>query len=183
MVRGKRLLSLLLVCVLFFSLALQCQASEINKTREKGEKLKEQKKEAEQMKNDLAKELDELLGEMEQLEKEISEKEEELFAKEEELMSAQVEENNQYESMKKRIKYMYENKINNVKENAELTQCYAVAEYFEAASLYKAYASNGNTDKAQKYLDVMAKAYSEMGDVSYLAEDIDARLGITDLLK
>ena len=81
------------------------------------------------------------------------------------------------------IKYMYENKINNVKENAELTQCYAVAEYFEAASLYKAYASNGNTDKAQKYLDVMAKAYSEMGDVSYLAEDIDARLGITDLLK
>lgn len=81
------------------------------------------------------------------------------------------------------IKYMYENKINDVKENTELTQCYAVAEYFEAASLYKAYVSSGNNDKAQKYLDVMEKAYSEMGDVSYLAEDIDTRLEITDLMK
>lgn len=107
--RGKRLLSFLLVCVMLFSLALQCQATEINKTREKGEKLKEQKEEAEQLKSDLAKQLNGLLDEMEALENKISVKEEELFAKEEELMSAQVEENNQYESMKKRIKYMYEN--------------------------------------------------------------------------
>lgn len=107
--RGKRLLSFLLVCVMLFSLALQCHATEINKTREKGEKLKEQKEEAEQLKSDLAKQLNGLLDEMEALENKISAKEEELFAKEEELMSAQVEENNQYESMKKRIKYMYEN--------------------------------------------------------------------------
>lgn len=80
------------------------------------------------------------------------------------------------------IKYMYENKINDVRENTELTQCYAVAEYFEAASLYKAYVIKGNADKAQKYLEVMAKAYSEMGDVSYLAEDIDAKLGIAEVI-
>jgi len=109
MVRGKRFLSLLLVCVMFFSLALQCQATEINQTREQGEKLKKQKKEAEQIKSNLAEQLDGLLDEMEELEKQISEKEEELFAKEEELMNVQVEENNQYESMKKRIRYMYEN--------------------------------------------------------------------------
>ena len=34
-----------------------------------------------------------------------------------------------------------------------------------------------------KYLETMAKAYSEMGDVSYLAEDIDAKLGIVDILQ
>ena len=109
MIKGKRLLSLFLAGVMFFGLALNCQASEINETREKGEKLKEQKKEAEQLKNDLAKELDVLIGEMEELEGQIKTKEEELFEKEEELMEARIDENNQYESMKKRIKYMYEN--------------------------------------------------------------------------
>ena len=81
------------------------------------------------------------------------------------------------------IQSRYENTYNDVKETAELTQCYAVCEYFEAASLYKAAVHTGKEDKAMKYLETMAKAYSEMGDVSYLAEDIDARLGITDLLK
>ena len=109
MIKGKRLLSLFLAGVMFFGLALNCQASEINETREKGEKLKEKKKEAEQLKNDLAKELDVLIGEMEELEGQIKTKEEELFEKEEELMESRIDENNQYESMKKRIKYMYEN--------------------------------------------------------------------------
>ena len=46
---------------------------------------------------------------MEEMQGKIEKKEAELFAKEEELIQAKVEENDQYEDMKKRIKYMYEN--------------------------------------------------------------------------
>ena len=48
-------------------------------------------------------------SEMEDTKNQISQKEEELGQKEEELFEAQAQENDQYESMKKRIKYMYEN--------------------------------------------------------------------------
>lgn len=81
------------------------------------------------------------------------------------------------------IRVRYENIYNGVTETAELKQCYAVSEYFEAASLYKAAVYTGKEEKAAEYLKIMAKAYSEMDDVSYLADDIDTRLGITDLVK
>lgn len=123
MIKGKRLFSLLLVAVMFFSMAFQCQAtsySDLKKKTEKleeqkkdaekaGEKLEEQKKEAEKARKELAKELNALLSESEKLEEKIKEKEAEVAAKEEELIDARNEENDQYESMKKRIKYMYEN--------------------------------------------------------------------------
>lgn len=81
------------------------------------------------------------------------------------------------------IRDKYENQYNGVKETAELTQCYAVSEYFEAASLYKAAVFTGKEDKAKEYLETMAKAYALMGDVEYLAEDIDTKLGIADIVK
>lgn len=123
MIKGRRLLSLLLVGVMFFSMALQCEATNYEKaTKErqklekqedeaekKGEKLENQKEEAEQAKKELKEQLTSLISEMEDLEAEITEKEQEVSEKEEELMSARIEENDQYESMKKRIKYMYEN--------------------------------------------------------------------------
>lgn len=81
------------------------------------------------------------------------------------------------------IRDRYENTYNGIRETAELKQCYAVSEYYEAATLYKAAVYTGKEDKAMKYLEIMAKAYSEMGDVSYLAEDIDTKLGIADIVK
>lgn len=81
------------------------------------------------------------------------------------------------------IRDKYENQYNGVKETAELTQCYAVSDYFEAASLYKAAVFTGKEDKAKEYLEIMAKSYAQMGDVEYLAEDIDTKLGIADIVK
>lgn len=46
---------------------------------------------------------------MDKTTEDINTKQEEIDAKETELIQAQIDENNQYESMKKRIKYMYEN--------------------------------------------------------------------------
>ena len=67
------------------------------------------KKAAEDEKASLAAQLESIAADMEEIQKNIEAKEEELTAKEEELVQAKVEENNQYEDMKKRIKYMYEN--------------------------------------------------------------------------
>lgn len=49
------------------------------------------------------------MDEMETTKKKITAKEDEISKKEDELLIAQVDEDNQYEDMKKRIKYMYEN--------------------------------------------------------------------------
>lgn len=50
-----------------------------------------------------------VLSEMQQTQSDIETKQDEIVEKEDELMYAQIDANNQYESMKKRIKYMYEN--------------------------------------------------------------------------
>ena len=90
-------------------LGIQADASELNETREKASQLQNQKKAAEDEKASLAAQLESIAADMEEIQKNIEAKEEELTAKEEELVQAKVEENNQYEDMKKRIKYMYEN--------------------------------------------------------------------------
>ena len=109
MMKGKRLVSLFLVGIMFFGLTFQCQATEINKTQKEGQKLKDKKEKAEKEKKELAAKLEELIEEMEELKEKIAKKEKELFSKEEELVKARNDENDQYESMKKRIKFMYEN--------------------------------------------------------------------------
>lgn len=109
MIRGKKIISLILIGVMCFGMVFTSHASELSEAREKAQDLEKKKKEAEKEKASLAEQLETLLSEMEELEGKIAAKEEELTLKEEELIEAQIEENNQFESMKKRIKYMYEN--------------------------------------------------------------------------
>ena len=78
-------------------------------TKKKAEELESKKKAAENEKTSLADQLKKLTGEMEETKKKISAKEDEITNKEEELILAKADENEQYESMKKRIRYMYEN--------------------------------------------------------------------------
>lgn len=169
MIRGKRLLSLLLVAVMCFGLALQCQASEISETKKKGEQLEEKKEKAEEAKKNLAKELNALIDDMEKLEADIKAKEEELSAKEEELMYAKIEENNQYESMKKRIKYMYENGnaqlIEILLESDNISDFLNKAEYISTISEYdrdmlKVF--QNITKEVKKQEEVLKKEYADM---------------------
>ncbi len=135
--RGKKFVSLLLVGVLCFGLALETQAATVDEAKKKVEEAEEQAKEAEkeekQAKEDkeaaekeqkalenqkedaeaerqeLAAELSEILNQMEELEEKITAKEAEIDEITEQLVEAQVKENDQYEAMKLRIKFMYEN--------------------------------------------------------------------------
>ena len=51
---------------------------------------------------------------------------------------------------------------------------YAVADYFEAASYYAVYEESGDTEKAADYREEMERAYEKMGELQFMAEEIDA---------
>lgn len=106
---SKRFISLLLVFILACGMTVQVRASSIEETKKKGEELKSKKSSAEAEKAALSDQLNTLIEEMDETTTKIGEKQEEIAEKETELIQAQIDENNQYESMKKRIKYMYEN--------------------------------------------------------------------------
>ncbi len=109
MLQWKRIISMALVLVLCLGLTFQVKASDIEEAQDKAEQLEEQKNETQAEKDSLTEKLNAIIGEMEETQKKLSAKELEIQQKEEELINAKVDENNQYESMKKRIKYMYEN--------------------------------------------------------------------------
>lgn len=109
MIKRKKMISLLLVFTLASGMFVQTYATEIDDTKKKAEELESKKKAAENEKTSLADQLKKLTGEMEETKKKISAKEDEITNKEEELILAKADENEQYESMKKRIRYMYEN--------------------------------------------------------------------------
>lgn len=140
MMRGKKLLSILLVFVLCMGMAVQAEASEISDVKKKGEELKSQKAEAEAEKKSLSTQLDSILADIEEMEKKITDKEEEIDLKEEELIQAQIDENDQYEDMKKRIKYMYENGNTQffqiLIESKSLSDFLSNAEYISSISEY-----------------------------------------------
>lgn len=108
MIHRKRLISLLLVITLCFGMAFTSQASEIQEQKDKKEELQKKKKAAEAKQKSLSAQLTSIIADMENTEAKITKKEAELEEKEEELMQAKVDENDQYEAMKKRIKFMYE---------------------------------------------------------------------------
>ena len=62
--------------------------------------------------------------------------------------------------------------------NRNMKEYYGVAQYFEAASLYKAYTSVGNTELADIFLERMKKLEAEMGGWSIAKEPIHKQLGI-----
>lgn len=107
--RGKKLTSLLLIGALTFSLSMPAHATSIDEAQQKAKELEEQKKAAESEQASLASQLNSIISEMQKAQEAMQKKQEEIAAAEDELVQAKVEENTQYESMKKRIRYMYEN--------------------------------------------------------------------------
>ena len=57
-------------------------------------------------------------------------------------------------------------------------ECYGVAKYFEAASMYKAYLEVGDTERAAREKEKMDAAYEEMGGWNIAADSIREQLGL-----
>lgn len=73
------------------------------------------------------------------------------------------------------------NEAAGVFETNELSEIYAIADYFEAASMYKVAFYKNDTADMEKYITQMDEAYMKMGDVNYLAEEINEKLSIVIL--
>lgn len=106
--RMRRISSAVLAFVLCVGAPLNAKAVTIDEAEKKAEELEQKKEAAEAEKSSLAAKLDGIIADMNQTQKDLEAKEEEIAETEEELLQAKIAENDQYESMKKRIKFMYE---------------------------------------------------------------------------
>lgn len=109
MKKKSTVVGMLLILSLSFGTMLNVQATSVDEATKKGEELEAQKKAVQEEKNKLTSQLDTTLTEMEAAQEKLAKKQDEIETAENELVEAKIDENNQYESMKKRIKYMYEN--------------------------------------------------------------------------
>ena len=78
------------------------------------------------------------------------------------------------------IESFYHNQNEGVRETEELKQCYAVAEYFEAASFYRVALSVNDQEDIEKYKAIMEECLLEMDDIAYVAEEINQKLGLDE---
>lgn len=124
MKKGRKLISGMLSGVLIISLALPVNATEVQEAQQKVDQLESQKETAEAEQNSLQAQVNELSGAIRQSTEDLAQKKEEIDVAEQELVNAKVEENEQYDSMKLRIKYMYE------KGNINLIEVFMEAESF-----------------------------------------------------
>lgn len=112
MIRGKKILGALLTFTLCFSMVIPAQADDISDAKKKQQELEQQKNTAEAEKSELSSELDSIVSKMEKTQSDLTAKENEINDAETELVTAKANEDDQYQTMKLRIKYMYENGSN-----------------------------------------------------------------------
>ena len=112
MIRGKKILGALLAFTLCFSMVIPAQADDISDAKKKQQELEKQKNTAEAEKSELSSELDSIVSKMEKTQSDLTAKETEINDAETELVTAKANEDDQYQTMKLRIKYMYENGSN-----------------------------------------------------------------------
>lgn len=84
-----------------------------------------------------------------------------------------------YSGYQRLLESVYENRTLGVTadKKPELTVPYAIADYYEAAFLYKGYLS-AKAPGTDKYLQAMNDAKSLMGEYTYIADEIDEYLGL-----
>lgn len=106
--RTKRLAGMLLTVVMSMGMVCNANALTMEEAEQKADELEEQKEAAEAENASLSQQLENIIADMNETQNQLTAKEDEIEAAENELVQAQVAADNQYESMKIRIKFMYE---------------------------------------------------------------------------
>lgn len=140
MIKGKRLISGFLIGIMVISLAVTAGATDIKDMQKEQQELQNQKNEAAAQQKTLAGKVNQLATSMKEAERKLDQKRAEIEATEQELIIAKIDENEQYESMKLRIRYMYENGNVNLMEvfleSEGLADFFHKAEYIKQMSEY-----------------------------------------------
>ena len=106
--RMRRLTGLLMAFAVVLCMPLTAGAVTIDEAEQKADELEQQKEAAQAERDSLSEQLDGIIADMNATQEKLTSKEAEIEEAENELVEAKVAENNQYESMKIRIKFMYE---------------------------------------------------------------------------
>ena len=104
----RSIISGVLAVALSMGAVTNVHATTIEEAQEKADQLDEEKEAAEAEKNALTDQLNQIIGEMNVAQEKLAQKQEEIRQAEDDLVRAKVDENTQYQSMKKRIRFMYE---------------------------------------------------------------------------
>lgn len=104
----RSIISGVLILSMSMGTAVNVHATTIEEAQQIADQLDEEKDSAEAEKNALTEQLNQILEEMRAAQEKLASKQEEIKQAEQEFVEAKVDENTQYQSMKKRIKYMYE---------------------------------------------------------------------------
>lgn len=139
--RGKCALALLLAGVLCFGHgSIQVKADDISDAQQKASELEQQKEAATKQKEELAAQLNQIVQEMAETEAQITKKRQEIEKTDTELIEAQLKESKQYDDMKLRIRFMYEqgdmNFLQILFESDSIGEFLNKAEYIQKISRY-----------------------------------------------
>jgi len=145
--------------------------SQLNETKENLEDLKEEKNQLEGQLADLNEKLTIVSNNLNDLEEQIADKEVEIKNTEEELAEAKAAEEHQYESMKERIRFMYERSdyalIETLLGSGSLAEALNKADYVEQIAAY-------DRQKLDEYEATRIKIQEEEAKLKKEKEDLDA---------
>lgn len=138
--RRIRGLSAVLAITLSLSMVLNVNAASIDEAQKKAEELESQKAATQQEQNSLSSQLNNIITSMTKTQTEMDAKKAEITTAQDELIAAKVDENEQYSSMKMRIKYMYESGdtqfLEMLLQAKDMTEFLNAAEYVSQISSY-----------------------------------------------
>ena len=145
--------------------------SQLNETKENLENLKEEKNQLEGKLADLNEKLTVVSNNLNDLEEQISQKEIEIQQTEEELAEAKITEQNQYESMKARIRFMYERSdyalLETLLGSGSLAEALNKADYVEQVAAY-------DRQKLDEYEATRIRIQEEEAKLKKEKEELDA---------
>lgn len=78
------------------------------------------------------------------------------------------------------VSMYHENVVNGFGDKKNLQESHGAAKYLEAAFFYKMFAEAGDAERAQVQKTAMEEAALQMGDMTFLTEQINEKLGITE---
>ena len=121
-------------------MVLNVNAASIDEAQKKAEELESQKAATQQEQNSLSSQLNNIITSMTKTQTEMDAKKAEITTAQDELIAAKVDENEQYSSMKMRIKYMYESGdtqfLEMLLQAKDMTEFLNAAEYVSQISSY-----------------------------------------------
>ena len=149
---------------------------EINAAEQKADELEDQKAAAETEKAELAQRLETIIAEMEDTQEKLVEKEAEVEQVENELIQARIDADEQYESMKVRIKFMYEGGngqlVEMLFESESMGDFLNKAEYISKISEYDRNELIRYQDTVKRVEEKEAQVQSEYEELSRLQEQL-----------